>query len=168
MAPRRVSLDAPRGVVTCPGGQQTATKARNAHDTGWKFRFAQRQCTGCLLRAPCLTPPAQPHGRSVIKHDYEAEYTAARAQATTPGSTAVRQQHPRVERKLADIVRDHGDRRSRYRGQWRVQIQYLLTGLVVHVKRLVQLRRPQGAHARRHTGAPEPVCVSTRRPLWFL
>jgi hypothetical protein len=57
----------------------------------------------------------------------------------------VRQQHPRVERKLADLVRYHDGRRSRYRGQWRGQVQYLLTGLVVHGKRMVQLLRPQGA-----------------------
>jgi hypothetical protein len=90
-----------------------------------------------------LGPTAQTHGRSVIKNDYEAEYAAARAQATTPGDTAVRHQHPRVERKLADIVRDHGGRRSRYQGQWRVQIQYLLTGLVVNVNRMVKLLHPQ-------------------------
>ena len=81
----------------------------------------------------------------MIKHDDQAEYDAARERATTPGYAAVRQQHPRVERKLADIVRYHDGRRCRYRGQWRVQVQYLLTGLVVNVKRMVKLLRPQGA-----------------------
>ena len=57
----------------------------------------------------------------------------------------MRHQHPRGERQLAEIVRDHGGRRSRYRGQWRVQIQYLLTGLVVNVKRMGKLLRRQGA-----------------------
>jgi hypothetical protein len=98
-----------------------------------------------FLQSQCLTTPAQQTGRRVIMNDYEAEYAAARAQATTPGYAAVRQQHPRVERKLADIVRYPGGRRSRYRGQGRVQVQYLLTGLVVNVKRMVKLLRPQGA-----------------------
>ena len=143
--PEAFVLDAARGRVTCPGGQQTATKARNAHDTGWKFVFARRQCVGCPLQAQCLTTLSPKTGRSVIKNDYQAEYDAARARATTPAYTAVRQQHPRVERKLADIVRYHGGRRSRYRGQWRVQVQSLLTGLVVNVKRVVKLLRRQGA-----------------------
>jgi len=131
--------------VTCPGGQQTATKARNTNKTGWKFVFARRQCRGCALQAQCLTTPSPKTGRSVIKNDYQDEYAAARARATTPDYAAVRRQHLRVERKLADIVRYHGGRRSRYRGQWRVQVQYLLTGLVVNVKRMVKLLRPQGA-----------------------
>jgi hypothetical protein len=37
--------------------------------------------------------------------------------AMTPGYVAVRQPHPRVERKQADRVRYHDGRRSRYRGQ---------------------------------------------------
>jgi transposase len=143
--PEAFVLEAQQGVVTCPGGQQTATKTRNAHNTGWKFVFARHQCLGCPLQAQCLTSQSPKTGRSVIKNDYQVEYEAARARATTPGYAAVRQQHPRVERKLADIVRYHDGRRSRYRGQWRVQVQYLLTGLVVNVKRMVKLLRPQGA-----------------------
>jgi transposase len=143
--PEAFVLDAPQGVVTCPGGQQTTTKVRNAHNTGWKFVFARRQCAGCPLQARCMAQAPKWKGRSVIKNDYQAEFEATRARATTPGYAAVRQQHPRVERKLADIVRYHGGRRSRYRGQWRVQVQYLLTGLVVNVKRMIKLLRPQGA-----------------------
>jgi transposase len=138
-------LDPKRGVVTCPGGQQTATKERSANNTGWKFVFARRQCAGCALQARCLATLPQKKGRSVIKNDYQTEYDAARARATTPGYAAVRQQHPRVERKLADIVRYHGGRRCRYWGQWRVHLQYLLTGLVVNVKRMVKLLGPAGA-----------------------
>jgi transposase len=143
--PKAFILDAERGVVTCPGGQQTATKERSANGTGWKFVFARRQCAGCPQQARCLATLPQKKGRSVIKNDYQAEYDAARARATTPGYALVRQQHPRVERKLADLVRYHDGRRSRYRGQWRVQVQYLLTGLVVNVKRMVKQLCPQGA-----------------------
>ena len=143
--PKACILDAERGVVTCPGGPQTATKERRANDTGWKCVFARRQCAGCPQQARCLATLPQKKGRSVIKNAYPAAYDAARARATTPGYALVRQQPPRVERKLADLVRYHDGRRSRYRGQWRVQVQYLLTGLVVHVKRMVKQLCPQGA-----------------------
>jgi hypothetical protein len=63
----------------------------------------------------------------------------------TPGYAAVRQPHPRVERKQADRVWYHDGHRSRYQGQWRVTVQYLLTGLAMNVKRMVTLLRPQGA-----------------------
>ena len=150
--PEAFVLDAQRGVVTCPGGQQTATQERSANDTGWKFVFARRQCAGCPRQAQCLATLPQKKGRSVIKNDYQAEYDAARARATTERYAEVRHQHPRVERKLADIVRYHEGRRSRYRGQWRVKGQYLLTGLVVNVKRMVKLLCPAGVQGALQAG----------------
>jgi transposase len=143
--PEACVLDAQQGVVTCPGGQQTATKERRANHTGWKLVCARRQGAGCPRHARCLATRPQKQGRRVIKHDDQAEYDAARARAKTPGYAAVRQQHPRVERQLADMVRYHDGRRRRYWGQWRVKVQYLLTGLVVNVKRMVKRLRPQGA-----------------------
>ncbi len=142
--PEAFVLDEAGEGLTCPGGQQTTTKTRNTHNTGWKFSFARRQCAGCPLQARCLAKLPQTKGRSVIKNDYQAEYDAARERATTVAYAAVRQVHPRVERKLADIVRYHGGRHCRYRGRWRVQVQYLLTGLVVNIKRMVKLLCPLG------------------------
>ena len=109
--PEACVLDAQQAVVTCPGGQQTTTKARRANHTGWKFVFARRQCAGCPLHAQCLATLPQKKGRSVIKHADQADDDAARARAQTPGYAAVRQPHPRVERQLADLVRYHDGRR---------------------------------------------------------
>lgn len=150
--PEAFVLDAEHGVVTCPGGQQTATKTRNAHNSGWKFVFARRHCAVCPLQAQCLARLPQKKGRSVMKNDYQAAYDAARARAATDRYAEVRRQHPRVERKLADIVRYHGGRHCRYWGQGRVKIQYLLTGLVVNVKRMVKLLCPAGASCALATG----------------
>lgn len=62
--------------------------------------------------------------------------------AKIKGSTShrqIRRAHPAIERKLADMVRRHAGRWARYRGRACVRIPYLLTGLVVNVKRMVQL-----------------------------
>ena len=144
--PTACILAAERGVGTCPGGPPTATTARRAHDTGWTCVLAQRPWCGVspARAVPGDTAPADRGGVSSSTL-MQAEYDAARARAPTPGSALVRQQHPRVERQRADLVRDHDGRRRRYRGQWRVQVQSLLTGLVVHVKRLVKQLCPQGA-----------------------
>jgi hypothetical protein len=143
-SPEQFTLDARGEVLTCPGGQQTTAKARNAHNTGWQFTFARRLCAGCALLERCLAALPRHKGRSVIKHDDQVEYDAAQDRAETARYAEVRRQHPRVERKLVDIVRYHGGRRSRYRGQWRVQMPYLLIGLVVNIKRIVRLLGPQG------------------------
>jgi hypothetical protein len=141
--PAQFTLDASGAGLTCPGGQQTRMKTRNLHQTGWQFIFARRLCAGCALQGRCLPALPRHKGRSVIKNDYQAEYDAARARAQTPAYAEVRRQHPRVERKLADLVRYHGGRHCRYRGQWRVQIQYLLIGVAVNIKRMVKLLPPQ-------------------------
>lgn len=143
--PEQFTLDDGGQVLSCPAGEQTTCKERNANNTGWKFTFARGLCAACPLQADCVPRLPKGKGRSVIKNDYQEEYDAARQRATTDDYAEVRQQHPRVERKLADMVRYHGGRRSRYRGRERVKVQYVLTGMVVNIKRMAKLLRPQVA-----------------------
>lgn len=131
--------------VRCPGGHESARCTRYAH--GWRFHFRRRQCAACPLRTQCMAQLPRKHGRDVLKNDYEAEYLAARARAQGPEYAAVRSQHPKIERKLAEIVRYHGGRRARYRGRWRTQVQYLLTALVVNIKRMVRLLAAGWSHS---------------------
>lgn len=137
--PERFLLDAAKGELTCPAGQTTRQRERNANDTGWKYRFSAHQCRGCPLRQECLAKPETTRARTVIKNDYEATYRAAREKAKTPRYQEIRSQHPRVERKLGELARWHDMRHARYRGRTKVLIQALMTGLVVNVKRLVKL-----------------------------
>ena len=136
--PEQFTLSADGKVLTCPAGQTTEQWQRNRVDTGRIFRFSKKQCGGCPLRDQCLEK-AERKSRSVCKNDYEAEYQAAQAKARTPEYVATRQQHPAIERKLAELVQRHGLRRARYRGRLKVLMQSLLTGLVVNVKRMVRL-----------------------------
>ena len=125
--------------LTCPAGQQTSCRWRNSRHTAWHFEFSRRQCAACPLLERCMPQLPARHGRRVTKNDYQAEYDAARARAQTPRYQEVRREHPKVERKLSEMVQQHGGRRTRYRGRWRVKIQYLLTALVVNIKRMVKL-----------------------------
>ena len=139
-APEAFTLDAAQAKLTCPAGQTTETRERNANDTGWKYRFAARQCAGCPLRGQCMAKPeTTTGGRTVIKNDYEATYRAAREKAKTPRYQEVRRQHPKVERKLGELARWHKARHARYWGKSKVLIQALLTGLVVNVKCFLRL-----------------------------
>jgi transposase len=137
--PEAFTLDAAGEELTCPAGKTTRTRQRNTNGTGWKYRFAARHCQGCPLRQRCFTDPEKGRRRTVIKNDHEAAYRAARQKAQTPRYQEIRRCHPRVERKLGELVRWHAARRARYRGRAKVLIQGLLTGLVVNVKRLLKL-----------------------------
>lgn len=133
----QLSLDGTR--LICPHEAETQQRHRTKKDTGWVFHFKRSQCAACPLLQACMAKLPAKHGRSVTKNDYQAEYTAARHLAQTEAYAQVRQQHPKVERKLAEIVRYHGGRRARYRSRTRVKIQFLLIGMVVNIKRIVRL-----------------------------
>lgn len=136
----RFSLEVIDGqeVLNCPAGQQTSTRERNGNNTGYKYRFKEKTCAACPMREKCVGPKTK-GGRTVIKNEYEKEYKAAREHAKTEKYREVRKQHPRVERKLAELVRWHGGRRARYRGRAKVLVQFLVTAVVVNVKRIVKL-----------------------------
>lgn len=141
------TLDDTGTVLTCPGGQHTRKRRRTRTNSGWTYTFPTRRCQACPLRSQCLVSPAARSGRAVVKNDYIEEYAAARAKAQTPAYTEVRRTHRAIERKIADVVRWHGGRRMRYRGRRRGLIQYLLTAVVVNVKRMVHLLCPAPARS---------------------
>lgn len=132
--------DSDRRRVTCPAGQTSHYRQRDPRGHGWRYRFKQTTCQGCPLLSRCMDHPVQgPFGRTVSKSDYEAEYRQARQKATTPAYQAVRAEHPKVERKLSELLNRHGGRRARYWGMDQVLIQELMGGLATNVKRMVRL-----------------------------
>jgi len=135
-------LNQTKDVLTCPGGQSTSSRERNTNNTGWKFIFPRRLCKRCELLSQCLPRLPKSKGRSVIKNDYQPEYDAAWQRSETQRYSQVRSLHPLIERKLCEIVCHHGGRKTRYRLRWRVKIQYLLTAMVVNIKRIVKLLSP--------------------------
>jgi transposase len=137
------------GTLTCPSNVTTARRTRNRVDTGWKYVFPRDCCATCPLQGSCLERLPKATGRMVVINDYAAEYAAARQKAATAAYRQVRREHPAIERKLAEMMRQHDGRWARYRGRGRNRIQYLLTGLVVNVKRMVRLLlRPPQAQGR--------------------
>lgn len=141
-SPERFSLtviDEQHAELTCPHGQTTRQRSRTRQGTGYRYQFKNRSCAACPLRTECLANPASPRGRVVIKNDYEAEYAQVEAQAQTPEYRETRRTHPKIERKLSEVVRHHQARRARFRGLPKVLTHAVLTALVVNVKRLVKL-----------------------------
>jgi transposase len=132
--------DEQRKTVTCPAGQTSRYRRRDQHDHGWVYQFTRQTCDDCPLLSQCMThPPKGKFGKAVRKNDYDAEYRRARQKATTPEYTAVRREHPKVERKLGEVMNRHGGRRACYRGQRKVLIQELMACTAANVKRLVRL-----------------------------
>jgi transposase len=137
--PEEFREDPQQRTLTCPAGETTGHRERNAHDTGWKYRFEREQCAGCPLRERCMEKLPATTGRTVIKNEYEEQYRGMRAKAQTTEYAAVRSEHPKIERKLSELVRRHGARRARYRGLSKVLRGQLLAAVAANVKRIVSL-----------------------------
>lgn len=137
--PHDFQEDKERGVVTCPAGQTSATHFYDAKKKTTKYRFAPNVCRACPLLNKCMKQLPNQYGRTVGKSDYQVEHQRAREKATTVQYTEVRREHPKIERKLGEVMNRHGGRHARYRGQWKVLIQELLACMATNLKRLVRL-----------------------------
>jgi transposase len=137
--PEDFAEDSASGTLTCPAGCSTAQRKRNRYDTGWQYFFPVKLCANCPLQGQCMSKPPVKTGRTVIKNEYEAEYRRMREKAQTSRYATVRREYPKIERKLADLVRRHGARRARYRGRWKVLCGQLLAATAANVKRIVHL-----------------------------
>jgi Transposase DDE domain/Transposase domain (DUF772) len=129
-------IDLAAGTVTCPA-QRTAPIVYNAdprHRHHGQASFGPA-CASCPLRGQCTSAAA---GRTVTITAYEAELAAARARQADPDRAAdYRATRPKVERKLAHLVRRrHGGRRVRVRGLAKVAADLNLLAAAVNLARL--------------------------------
>jgi Transposase DDE domain/Transposase domain (DUF772) len=132
-------IDLAAGTVTCPA-QHTAPivynpDPRHRHHGQASFGPA---CTSCPLHGQCTSAA---RGRTITITAYQAELAAARARQADPDRAAdYRATRPKVERKLAHLVRRrHGGRRVRVRGLAKVAADFNLLAAAVNLARLGML-----------------------------
>ena len=94
-----------------------------------------------------MANPPKKTGRTVRKSDYEKEYQSTREKAKTPEYKAIKKEHPKIERKLSELVNCHGARRARYWGLAKVLCQQLWIAFTVNVKRIIKLKKQATAAA---------------------
>jgi hypothetical protein len=129
-------IDLAAGSVTCPARRTVPivynANPRHRHHGQASFGPA---CGSCPLRGQCTSAAA---GRTITITPYEAELAAARARQADPVRAAdYRTTRPKVERKLAHLVRRrHGGRRVRVRGLAKVAADFSLLAAAVNLARL--------------------------------
>lgn len=134
--------EAEQKCVRCPADQRSTSRHRNKQDTSWIYQFKRSTCQNCPLLSRCMShAPKGRSGKTIRKNDYEQEYRRARAKAAGAEYAKVRAEHPKVERKLGEILNRHSGRRARYHGQEKVLIQELMAGVATNVKRIMRLLR---------------------------
>jgi hypothetical protein len=128
----QVDLDA--GTVTCPAGHTVAVRPLKR---GQIARFGAL-CAGCPLAAKCTGSRS---GRTIQLGGHERQLAGARARQADPDwKTDYTQTRPKVERKIAHLMRrKHGGRRARVRGTPKVAADFSLLAAAVNLARFAVL-----------------------------
>ena len=121
--------------VTCPAGLSVPIR-RGMHGDGIAY-FAEH-CTNCPLRSQCTHAN---DGRTIRINEFEAALARARQRQADPDWQAdYRANRPKVERKLAHLMRRrHGGRRARVRGRAKVDADFNLLAAAANLARLATL-----------------------------
>jgi transposase len=131
-----IDRDACRAV--CPAGQ-VATKwaARTERDgsRAVRIQFPAAVCAACPLRPRCTTGAG---GRSLSLSEHHERLVARRAEARTPAFRATLATRAGIEATLSELVRAHGLRRHRYRGDAKRHAEHLLKAAACNLKRLAR------------------------------
>ena len=137
--------------LTCPHGRVSSTAYRSQSGQGRNFRFSADQCQGCPLAIKCRgdQTPAD-HMRQVFISDHRSVLALARTYAQTPDFLADLKLRAVIERIIANLVRYHGGRYARRRGQSNCDFQAKMNATAFNIRqwmRALQRRTPAAAVA---------------------
>lgn len=125
--------------VVCPAGKHSRYSQPDKDGKGWILRFAHAVCEDCPLRPQCMKNPPKHFGKVVHINEHHDLLEGVREKAKTESYATVRSEHAKVERKLGDIVNNHGGRRARYRGIQKTLVQETMACFATNVSRIVRL-----------------------------
>jgi hypothetical protein len=131
----RFAINLDDDTVTCPAG---VTVGLRRGDGGGGIACFGEACGTCALRAQCTRAAG---GRTISVGPYEQALARARRRQADPGWQAdCRATRPKVERKLAHLMRrKHGGRRARVRGTANVDADFRLLAAAANLARLAVL-----------------------------
>jgi hypothetical protein len=134
--------------LTCPHGRTSATAYRSQSGQGRNFRFTAKQCAACPLASPCRGAAVQPeHMRQVFISDFRSALALARTYAQTADFQADMKLRATIERIIANLVRYHGARQARRRGQPNCQYQAHMNAMAFNLRQWLRQLARGGAPA---------------------
>ena len=131
----RFGVDLGNDTVACPVGVRVKIRR---HAGGGGMAYFGEACAGCPLRQKCTNSSS---GRTIGISAHEAAIARARRRQADPGwQEDYRSTRPKVERKLAHLMRrKHGGRRARVRGTVKVGADFSLLAAATNLARLAVL-----------------------------
>jgi transposase len=133
------SYDPQSETMTCPAGKTSKTGSHSDIKQTTRYRFSVSDCRACPLLECCMKTSPKTCGRTVCKSEYQSEHEQAKQKTSTQAYQQIRREHPKIERKLGEMMNRHGGRHAKYFGQAKVTIQETMAGLATNIKRMVKL-----------------------------
>lgn len=132
------TIDRAARQATCPAGQvatKWGTRTERDGSRSVQIRFPAAVCAACPLRSRCTTGAG---GRNLSLSEHYERLVARRAEAQTPAFRATLKTRAGIEATLSELVRRHGLRRHRYRGEAKRHFEHLLKAAACNLKRLAR------------------------------
>jgi hypothetical protein len=123
----------------CPAANQSTQCSRLEEQATGKvsYRFEwSTHCHDCPLRQRCVGEN-QKH-RTLVVGEYHTHLQARRQEQKTPAFQQKTRKRNAIEGTQSELVRAHGLRRARYRGQAKVALQNYLAGAACNAKRWIK------------------------------
>jgi hypothetical protein len=124
--------------AVCPTGQvatKWAIRTERDGSRSFQIRFPDAACAACPLRPRCTTST---RGRNLSVSEHHERLAARRAEAQTPAFRDKLRTRAGIEATLSELVRRHGLRRHRYRGDAKRHFEHLLKAAACNLKRLAR------------------------------
>jgi len=121
--------------VTCPAGNRTMISNYNEKEGTTIFYFKKEICKQCSLKDKCT----KQEGRTITLGKYHELVMEAKEYNKTQAFKDDMKERAHIEPKNAEMKRFHGMARARYWGLPKVNVQFIITAIVVNVKRLANV-----------------------------
>jgi IS5 family transposase len=121
--------------VTCPARNRTMISNYNEKEGTTTFYFKKEICSLCSLKDQCT----KQEGRTITIGKHHDLMMEAKEYNKTQDFKDDMKERAHIEPKNAEMKRFHGMGRARYWGLTKVNVQFIITAIVVNVKRLANV-----------------------------
>lgn len=146
--------DADKDCYVCPAGQRLHRWYEQVARNRVRYRAEAGVCAACKLRGQCTTSG---RGRTVNRNmDQDAVDWADQCLSPARRRSLMKRRKCVIEGSFGDAATQHGLKRTRWRGRWKVKIRNLLIAGIQNLRKLLKYGR---------RGRPGGVLGASRLPL---
>ena len=138
LAKSEFQYDSQQDVYRCPAGQILRRRRTQKKDSKAFYSCDRGTCRDCKFRGQCVSSTDPDAVRQVTRFDSWYIEKAQAACASSQGKRLLKNRQTCMEGLFGQAKSQHGLDRARLRGLVKMQIQGLLTAMVLNVKKLLQ------------------------------